>query len=189
MNKLEKISRRFLVSPYLCVLVLMYLSFVFFVFGVPAFKDYFPGLSEIGDWSVIVKTEDFKAFLVIVILLLANLVVIYFFSEQYFGVLNIKEDCIVLRTPLKRRKVIRYDEMQAIGVDKGTTGSFWIYISRTPIPIKYHNKINKIPPRKCDIIFAYSDRAYNSLCMYLPNNISKRFVSSASILKLYNKSK
>lgn len=188
MNKKEKISRRFLASPYLCILVLLYLNLIFFALGIPAFRDYIGEFPKIGDWGAIIKTEDFKAFLVIAIILIANFVVIYIFSEQYFGVLNIKDDRIVLCTPLKRRRVIRYDEIQAIGIDIGTTGAFWIYISRTAIPVKYQKKINKIPLRYCDILFAYSDKAYNSLCMYLPKKLSKRFAASASILRLYNKS-
>lgn len=187
MNKGEITKRKFMVNPHLCIMVLLYLSLVFLVFGFTAFKDYFTEFYEIGDWNAIVKTEDFKAFLVISLIVLANMVVIYIFSEQYFGVLNIKDDCIVLRTPLKPRRMIRYEEIYAIGIDIGTTGAFWIYISRNPIPAKYHHRINKIPLRNVDILFAYSDRVYESMCKFLPMNLSKRFASTASILRLHNR--
>ena len=72
-------------------------------------------------------------------------------------------------------------------MDIGTTGAFWIYISRREIPEKYHNKINKLTPRKSDILLALSDKAHNSLCAYLPKDLGRKFAATASIIRLYDK--
>lgn len=175
-----------MVNPYLAVMVLLYLCLVFLTCWYASFRYYLRDFATIGDWRIIVKMEDFKEFVFMTALVLANAMIIYHFSEQYFGVVSIKDDCIIMFTPFKRRRKILFVEIQCIGIDIGTTGAFWIYINRTPIPMKYHNKINKIPLRKVDILFAYSDRAYESLCKCLPKHLSKQFASTASILRLYN---
>ena len=185
MDKKKEYSRTFWVNPYLALFVLLGWIFTIAVAFFPMIKFYVQELLKIGEWSTIVKTDEFKCLVFIAALLLAWIIALYIPSEQYFGVLSIKEYCIVFRSPLKRRRIIPYDEIQDIGIDVGTTGAFWIYISRKPIPIKYHHRINRMPPRKCDILFGYSDRAYHSLCTFLPKNISKKFSATASILMIY----
>ena len=179
-------SRKFAVNPHMAVMVLLYLCLIFLVCWFALFRDYLRDFSAIGEWGVIIKTEDFKVFVFVAALVFANVLIIYRFSDQYFGVITVKDDCIIMHTPFKRRRKILYDEIHSIGIDIGTTGAFWVYISRTPIPMKYRNRINKIPLKECDIIFSYSDKAYKAMCRYMPAKISKKFAASASILRLYH---
>ena len=186
MNKNTTCKRTFLISYYLLALVLFAIVFVSAVYYY-CFHEDVESLIALSDWSMIIKTDTFDVAAVAVIPYLILILNLYWCSEQYFGVLSIKDDCIVLYRPLKRRKKIAFEDIQSIGIDVGTTGAFWIYISSRQIPAKYHNKINKLTPKKSDILFAYSDRAFESLCTYLPKSYSKRLSATASIIKLYGK--
>lgn len=181
-----KPKRSFLVSPYLFVLVSVYLILVTAGYYY-ALHDDIRAILVLGDWREMVLAEGFDVLAFMGGIYIANLLVIWWVSEQYFGVLCIKDDCVVLRRPLRLEKRLKFDEIQFIGIDVGTTGAFWIYISSRSIPAKYHNKINRLTPRRCDILFAYSDKAYRSLCEYLPSKLSKKFAASASIIRLYGK--
>lgn len=186
-------DRSFRVNPYFAVLMLSYNIFMLAVYLAVVCKDCLEPiipLIKTGDWSTVIKNEDFQIFVFLTAPFVVNFLLCYYVSDQAFGVLTVNDDCIILRSPLKFRKKILYDEIRDIGIDIGTTGAFWIYISRTPIPNKYRNRINRIPLRKCYILFAYSDRAYKTMCKYLPPKIGKRFAASASIIRLYeNKSR
>lgn len=187
MNKSTTCKRTFFVSYYLLALVsfaIVLVSTVYYFY----LREDVESLIALSDWSKIIKTDTFYVIVVAMVPYLVLIIALYWCSEQYFGVLSIKDDCIVLYRPLKRRKKIAFEDIQSIGIDVGTTGAFWIYISNRQIPAKYHNKINKLTPKKSDILFAYSDRAFDSLCTYLPKPYSKRFSATASIIRLYDKS-
>ena len=186
MGEMGKSYKRssFLVNPNLLWVVLIYLILVTAVYYY-VLSDDLETLLALDDVRLIVESENFGVIAVMAAIYIINLLIIYWCSEQYFGLLSIKTACIILHRPLKFSKRIRFDEIQSIGVDIGTTGAFWIYISSRNIPFKYHNKINRLTPKRGDIVFAYSDRAYDSLCAYLPKDLRKKLAASRSIFRLY----
>lgn len=184
MKNEAKPKRSFWVSPYLFIMVSLYLIGATAAFYY-ALHDDIRAILTLGDWRRMVQADGFDVLAVMGVIYIFNLLVVWLASEQYFGVLRISDDCVVLRTPLRRTKKMRFDEIRSIGIDVGTTGAFWIYISSRSIPAKYHNKINRLTPRRCDILFAYSDTAYRSLCEYLPSKLAKKFAASASTMRLY----
>ena len=188
MKNEAKPKRSFRVSPYLFIMVSAYLIGVTAAFYY-ALHDDIRAILALGDWREMVQVEGFDVLAVMGVIYIVNLLVVWLASEQYFGVLRINNDCVVLRTPLRRTKKMRFDEIQSIGIDVGTTGAFWIYISSRNIPTKYHNKINRLTPKRCDILFSYSDTAYRSLSEYLPDKLSKKFAACASIMRLYGEDK
>lgn len=186
-NKM-KFKRSFWLSPYLFILVSAYLILVTAAYYY-ALHDDIRALFALGGWREMVRADGFDVLAFMGVIYIVNLLIVWWVSEQYFGVLSIKDDCVVLRRPLKRAKRLGFDEIQSIGIDVGTTGAFWIYISSRSIPAEYHNKINRLTPKRCDMLFAYSDSAYRSLCEYLPGRLGKKFAASASILRLYGDKK
>ena len=180
------VKRSFLVNPYLVSLILFAVCFLTIIYWY-VMKPYIETFVDIGEWEIISRTEDFKVFAIAISIYIAFIVSLYSVSDQGFSVVTMKEDCVVVHCPFRRRKKLRYEDIQSIGIDIGTTGAFWIYISRKPFPQKYRNRINRMPRRKCDVLFSYSDKAYGIMCEYLPGKINKQFAASASVLRLYNK--
>lgn len=55
---------------------------------------------------------------------------LFSFSYQYFGVLYLTQEGVLLKAPFKRRIYIPYPEIRELGIDVGTTKQFWIFISK-----------------------------------------------------------
>lgn len=64
------------------------------------------------------------------VILLLLYVVSFHFSYQYFGVLYLTQEGVLLKAPFKRRIYIPYPEIRELGIDVGTTKQFWIFISK-----------------------------------------------------------
>ena len=111
----------------------------------------------------------------------------FHFSYQYFGVLYLTQEGVLLKAPFKRRIYIPYPEIRELGIDVGTTKQFWIYISKQKIPLKYQHRINQIcsSVRHERIIVPYSDKLLSMLVSKLPQPLGKRLNHTTSILRIY----
>lgn len=103
MQKTAKPKRSFRVSPYLFVLVSAYLVLVTAAFYY-ALHDDIRALLALGGWREMVQADGFDVVAVMGVIYIVNLLVVWLVSEQYFGILRINDDCVVLRRPLRRAK-------------------------------------------------------------------------------------
>ncbi len=121
------------------------------------------------------------------VILLLLYVVSFHFSYQYFGVLYLTQEGVLLKAPFKRRIYIPYPEIRELGIDVGTTKQFWIYISKQKIPLKYQHRINQIcsSARHERIIVPYSDKLLRMMVSKLPQPLGKQLNHTTSILRIY----
>lgn len=114
------------------VMVIAYLTITTVVLYLKCFKLYVP------DFLDALRTQGMSAnmysdlFLIVfpAVILLLLYVVSFHFSYQYFGVLYLTQEGVLLKAPFKRRIYIPYPEIRELGIDVGTTKQFWIYISK-----------------------------------------------------------
>lgn len=171
------------------VMVIAYLTLTTVVLYLKCFKLYVP------DFLDALRTQGMSAnmysdlFLIVfpAVILLLLYVVSFHFSYQYFGVLYLTQEGVLLKAPFKRRIYIPYPEIRELGIDVGTTKQFWIYISKQKIPLKYQHRINQIcsSVRHERIIVPYSDKLLNMLVSKLPQPLGKRLNNTTSILRIY----
>ncbi len=105
--------------------------------------------------------------------------------ERLASWLTIKEDAIVWHCPLYRSIKMNKDECIHIGIDdmndhrggvpilRGDEYAF-IYISTTPLPDKYHHKIDTAKCKKGFIRMPYSDKLAKALVEWLPKEKSNQ---------------
>lgn len=177
----------------LSVLVIIYLAFTT---AVSYFVLYKPCISDISDISdimyaqganAVVHSDSFQIVIIYSVILLLLYVVTLHFSYQYFGVLYLTQEGVLLKAPFKRRIYIPYPEIRELGIDVGTTNQFWIYISKQKIPLKYQHRINQIcsSVRHERIIVPYSDKLLRMLVSKLPQPLGKRLNNTTSVLRIY----
>ena len=177
----------------LSVLVIIYLAFTT---AVSYFVLYKPCISDISDISdimyaqganAVVHSDSFQIIIIYSVILLLLYVVTLHFSYQYFGVLYLTQEGVLLKAPFKRRIYIPYPEIRELGIDVGTTNQFWIYISKQKIPLKYQHRINQIcsSVRHERIIVPYSDKLLRMLVSKLPQPLGKRLNNTTSVLRIY----
>lgn len=114
------------------VMVIAYLTLTTVVLYLKCFKLYVPGFLDA------LRTQGMSAnmysdlFLIVfpAVILLLLYVVSFHFSYQYFGVLYLTQEGVLLKAPFKRRIYIPYPEIRELGIDVGTTKQFWIFISK-----------------------------------------------------------
>ena len=149
------------------VMVIAYLTLTTVVLYLKCFKLYVP------DFLDALRTQGMSAnmysdlFLIVfpAVILLLLYVVSFHFSYQYFGVLYLTQEGVLLKAPFKRR----------------------IYISKQKIPLKYQHRINQIcsSVRHERIIVPYSDKLLSMLVSKLPQPLGKRLNHTTSILRIY----
>ncbi len=171
------------------VMVIAYLTITTVVLYLKCFKLYGP------DFLDALRTQGMSAnmysdlFLIVfpAVILLLLYVVSFHFSYQYFGVLYLTQEGVLLKAPFKRRIYIPYPEIRELGIDVGTTKQFWIYISKQKIPLKYQHRINQIcsSVRHERIIVPYSDKLLRMLVSKLPQPLGKRLNHTTSVLRIY----
>ena len=171
------------------VMVIAYLTLTTVVLYLKCFKLYVP------DFLDALRTQGMSAnmysdlFLIVfpAVILLLLYVVSFHFSYQYFGVLYLTQEGVLLKAPFKRRIYIPYPEIRELGIDVGTTKQFWIYISKQKIPLKYQHRINQIcsSVRHERIIVPYSDKLLSMLVSKLPQPLGKRLNHTTTILTIY----
>jgi len=169
-------------------MVIAYLTLTTVVLYLKCFKLYVP------DFLDALRTQGMSAnmysdlFLIVfpAVILLLLYVVSFHFSYQYFGVLYLTQEGVLLKAPFKRRIYIPYPEIRELGIDVGTTKQFWIYISKQKIPLKYQHRINQIcsSVRHERIIVPYSDKLLSMLVSKLPQPLGKRLNNTTSILRI-----
>lgn len=104
------------------VMVIAYLTLTTVVLYLKCFKLYVP------DFLDALRTQGMSAnmysdlFLIVfpAVILLLLYVVSFHFSYQYFGVLYLMQEGVLLKAPFKRRIYIPYLEIRELGIDVGT---------------------------------------------------------------------
>ena len=159
------------------VMVIAYLTLTTVVLYLKCFKLYVP------DFLDALRTQGMSANMY------SDLFLIVFpaVSYQYFGVLYLMQEGVLLKAPFKRRIYIPYLEIRELDIDVGTTKQFWIYISKQKIPLRYQHRINQIcsSARHERIIVPYSDKLLSMLVSKLPQPLGKRLNNTTSILRIY----
>ena len=127
----DTISSKYHLFSGLSVLVI---SFLAFTTTVSYFVLYKPCISDISDVmyaqgaNAVVHSDSFQVVIIYSVILLLLYVVTLHFSYQYFGVLYLTQEGVLLKALFKRRIYIPYTEILELGIDVGTTKQFWIYI-------------------------------------------------------------
>ena len=117
-------------------------------------------------------------------------IIFAFHSYEYWGILRIREDHLELRALGVLRRRLRYDEIKYVGIDFGDVSGmrqFWIYFSRTPIPMKYFHRMTRLKYTKDTFRVQYNRNTYESLLHYLPPKLSRELAKHYSVIRLHKK--
>ena len=107
---------------------------------------------------------------------------------EYYGIARVKEDCVTLSAPFRKKYVFRYEDIVDIGIDYANNSGirmWYLYISKDPLPMKYTHRMNRLPYSKRCIRISWDERLYDELCKVLPKDLRKSLERSKTIFHAY----
>ena len=131
--------------------------------------------------------DAFGSYLLLVLTLSAMLIL--FNGYEYWGVVVILGDRILLQAPFRKQITLMYEDINDAGIDYGSisnTKQFWIFLSKSFVDKKYTHNILRLPFDRNTIRLQYQKKLYDTLVHMVPYKlIGKKLLNAYSIIRIY----
>lgn len=176
-----------LVSPYSFSLTCVFLMLLLIGDAI-IIRIWFNNTKDLPISAALVTGDAFGSYLLITLTLLAVAVFI-FNAYDYWSIIEICEDRIVLRAPLRKPLTFMYEDVNNIGIDYGLVSGkkqFWIFISKCPVDKKFTHNILHLPYSASTMRIQYRKSVYMAIMRIAPYDIiGKQLCRSHSVIRVY----
>lgn len=176
----------FLVSPYNFLLACIFMALLLLGDSI-ILSIWFNNTRNLSISMALTTGDAFGSYLLLILTLFALLIL--FNGYEYWGVIKILDDRILLRAPFRRQIMLMYEDINDVGIDYGSvsgTKQFWIFLSKSSVDKKYTHNILRMPFDRNTIRLQYQKKLYDTLVYMTPYKlIGKKLLNAYSIIRIY----